>query len=255
MLLSKEEINYFKNNKDEITFELLEALRKNGNAGKQLALEILDLEKDNESYYLDAFQNRISYNGVITLKKPNTKLSLSQIHIDEIERCSEDINYFMQNYCKIVTKAGIDFPELRDYQKDFLNDMLTEESVCSLQARQSGKSVVAGIYLLWESIYRNNILIGIAANRTAQAVEILDKIRKTFLNLPIWLMPGVIAFNKTYIEFENGTKIMTDTCSGDSFRGYSVHCLDGKSEVEVFDTKDNTYKKLKLEELYSLLSD
>jgi len=224
-ILTKDEITFFKQNKQHITFDLLEALRKHGNDGKQIALEILDIFKDNEGYYLDAFENRVSCNGMITIKRPNTKFNLFPIHYEEIERCSKDIFYFMENYCKIVTPKGVKYSDLRPYQKTFLIDMISEEAVCSLQSRQSGKSVVASIYLLWEALFREDILIGIAANRSAQAVEILDKVRKIFLNLPIWLMQGIIAFNKTYIEFENGVKILTDTCSGDSFRGYTVSIL------------------------------
>jgi hypothetical protein len=62
-------IDYLKSNQSEITEELLETLREQGNKGKQLALEILDMDKDEEQYYLDAFGNRISQNGNRSIKK------------------------------------------------------------------------------------------------------------------------------------------------------------------------------------------
>jgi hypothetical protein len=127
-ILTKEEITYFKENKQEITFELLQALRNLGNEGKQLALNILDLPKDNDQYYLDAFGNRVSQNGNRNLKKPFTKLNLSPIHIEEIDRCMNDIFYFMDNYVKIKTKQGVNFPELRTYQKDFISSILPDEN-------------------------------------------------------------------------------------------------------------------------------
>ena len=79
-------IDYYKNNKHEITEELLEELRSHGNDGKHIAIEILDIPKDEEEYYLDAFGNRMSFNGNRSLKKGLSKLPLSDIHIQEIKK-------------------------------------------------------------------------------------------------------------------------------------------------------------------------
>jgi hypothetical protein len=123
-----EVIEYLRTNKDEITSELLDALRSTGKEGKQIALDILDIDKDNEQYYLDAFGNRISFNGNRRLKKPFIKLNLSKIHKEEIEKCANDIHYFKDNYVKIKTKAGVNFPDLRPYQDDFINDIIPDEN-------------------------------------------------------------------------------------------------------------------------------
>lgn len=121
-------IEHFRQNKDEITEELLEKLRSHGNEGKQIALEILDLEKDTEQYYLDAFGNRISFNGNRRLKKAFTKLTMSAIHKIELQKCAEDIHYFKDNYVKIKTKQGVNFPDLRPYQDDFINEIIPDEN-------------------------------------------------------------------------------------------------------------------------------
>lgn len=138
MILNEEEIEYFKHNKHLITSELLDALRNQGKDGRQIAIEILDLNQDSEKYYLDAFNNRISYNGDRGIKKAFTSLPLSNIHFEEIEKCKNSIQYFMQNYVKIVTPKGINFPDIREYQKEFI-DILNKpenESIISLQGRQ-----------------------------------------------------------------------------------------------------------------------
>ena len=123
-----ETINYLRENKHEITSDLLDELRSHGNEGKQIALDILDLPKDEEQYYLDAFGNRISFSGNRRLKKQFTKLELSPIHIEEIKKCSEDLHYFKDNYIKIKTKSGVNFPDLRPYQNDFLEAILPDEN-------------------------------------------------------------------------------------------------------------------------------
>ncbi len=147
-IFTKDIISHYKENKDEITTELLNSLRTQGNTGKQIALEILDFEKDQEQYYLDAFGNRISQNGNRRLKKPFTKLDISLIHKEEIKKCSEDIHYYMDNYVKIKTKKGINFPELRTYQKDFIDTVTPDEneSVIGLMGRQCiNKDVIVTI--------------------------------------------------------------------------------------------------------------
>ena len=138
-MLSNEEIEYFKNNQNLITPELLEGLRALGKEGKQQALDILDMPKDEENYYLDAFGNRISFNGNRGLKKEHIKLKLYDIHYSEIERCARSVHYFLSNYVKMTTpKDGFNFVDLREYQHEFLdlldNDEL--ESIVSMQPRQ-----------------------------------------------------------------------------------------------------------------------
>lgn len=137
-IFTNEHIEYFKNNQHEITEELLEHLREFGNEGKHIALEILDIPKDEEQYYLDAFGNRMSFNGNRRLKRAFTKLSLAPIHLIEIEKCSKDIHYFKDNYVKIRTKSGVDFPELRKYQNEFVETISDEEieSIIGLMGRQ-----------------------------------------------------------------------------------------------------------------------
>ena len=224
-IFTNDVISQLKSNKDLLTYDLLTEIRSFGNSGKKLAFELLDMSKHQEGYYQNSFGDKISYKGIITLKGANVKLDLLPIHEEEIQRCMDDIHYFMSNYCKIVTKNGTNYPELRPYQVEYLDAMVDEEAVVSLQSRQSGKSVVAGIYLLWLAIFKPDILIGIAANRNSSAKEILNKIKNIFLGLPIWMMPGVLSWNKTFVEFENGVKILTDSTNGDSFRGYTVNCL------------------------------
>lgn len=146
MILSDGEIEYFKNNQNLITPELLEALRAQGNDGKRIALEILDLKQDDRKFYLDAFGGHISFDGNKSLKKIGTVLALTPIHESEIERCSNDFNHFRENYIRIKTPKGVNFPEVRDYQNRFIDAMLNDdyEDVTGLMGRQcvSGDTVL-----------------------------------------------------------------------------------------------------------------
>lgn len=136
-IFKPEVITYLKNNKQEITRDLLNELQKT-KEGKNIAFKILDLEKNDEGFYLDAFGKEISYQKIPSLKNRSRKLALSPIHTEEIKKCKEDIFYFMNNYVKIKTPKGVDYPDLRYYQIDFLNHILPDEheSIVALLPRQ-----------------------------------------------------------------------------------------------------------------------
>ena len=225
-IFTKDIINHFHKNKNEITSELLEELRKT-KEGKKIALKILDLEQNEEGYYLDAFGREISYRKTPTLKSINTKLKLQPIHIEEIKKCKDDIHYFMNNYVKIKTPKGIDFPDLRHYQDEFLDCIIDDnhESIVGLLPRQSGKSVTVGIYLSHLALFEKDVNIGIAAQKHSMSKEFLTKVKDIFIELPIWLTPGVKVWNMTSISLENGVRVLADTASSDSFRGHTISFL------------------------------
>ena len=227
MLLSAQEIKYFQENKSEITEELLGLLRNQGKEGKRQALEILEIPKDNDNYYLDAYGSRISYNGIRSLKKAFTKMQLSKIHLIEIEKCSKDILYFLNNYIRMTTPKGFNFIDARGYQNEFLKilENRSYENIISMQPRQSSKSTTTGVYFSHLFCFSQDLTIGIVAYDGESAREFLDKAKKMIISLPIWLQPGMVVWNKGSIECENNVRILTDSPSSDSFRGFSVNVI------------------------------
>lgn len=226
-IIDKKTIDYLTNNKSEITVDLLTALREHGNNGKQIAIDILDLKKDNEQYYLDAFGNRMSFNGNRRLKKSFTKIDISEIHKLEIAKCADDIHYFKDNYVKIKTKQGVNFPDLRSYQDNFINSIIPDENEdnLGLMGRQSGKSVSTAIYLAHCFLFKKDINIGIVGNKGKQAIEFLNNTKNILIELPIWMQVGVSVWNKSSIEGENSMRILTDVPSSDAFRGFTIAIL------------------------------
>ena len=70
-----ERIDYLRNNKKEITSDILEDLRSYGIAGKQIAIDILELKEDER---------------------------VSPVHLEEIQKCRDDVFYFKDNYLLIL---------------------------------------------------------------------------------------------------------------------------------------------------------
>jgi len=394
-IFTKEVIQHLKNNKDEITPELLRSLRET-KRGKQIALDILDIEQNEEGFYLDAFRNIISYKNIPSLKRINTKLQLHDIHIQEIKKCQEDIFYFLMNYVKIKTPKGVDFPDLRYYQLEFIDCISKDEneSIVGLLPRQccssntsittskgsikisdlfnqgkpyqeyrssdslftetrvlnirvltndgykqvhsihktiklpkykivlenglsleaahnhvviasdneevyvkdclgiilntvngpskvisvqdlkikehmydisidskdevyysngilshnSGKSVTVGIYLVHLSLFEKDVNVGIAAQKHSMATEFLTKVKDIFVNLPIWLTPGIKAWNMKSISLENGVRILSDRAGSSAFRGHT--CLRGDTKIDILE--NNVRKTITFDNLYNI---
>ena len=237
MILSTEQIKVLKENKELITSEILDELRKT-KEGKSVALEILDIERDSEDYYLDAFGGRIAFNGNRQIKPFHTKINLSDIHIQEIKKCSEDIDYFKNNYVQFRTKSGIGFPDHREYQEKFIHSLNDEnDQYLVVFPRQAGKSATTAVWLTWLFLFKEQINIGICANRGSTATDFLANVKNIFSLLPIWFQQGIKVWNVKRIEGENGTRILTDATSGDSFRGSTMNVVVVDETAYVAGTK------------------
>lgn len=103
---------------------------------KDKFLNQINTPKNQEGYYLDAFSERISFNGIRQLKKPYTKLNLNSHQQNEIKACHEDYFYFRKNYCKILTKSGVGRPEPREYQARLEAELTAGDDVIAFFPRQ-----------------------------------------------------------------------------------------------------------------------
>ena len=183
----------------------------------------LELPKDDRGFYLDVNGHPVHLDNNPVLLKPNTKLPLTENHVIEIIKCSQDIHYFIQNYVQIFTlDNGWVIPELRDYQVDIINLYCENRFVNVMSGRQSGKSATTNLYILWKIIFFPDTIVGMAANKLAMSKENLGRLKEYYENLPIWLKVGVKAWNATYISLENGSKVYTAASSKSAFRGLGI---------------------------------
>ena len=93
----------------------------------------------------------------------------------------------------------------------------------------------------------------ICANKLQTAIEIMDRIRKAYENLPFWIKPGILTYNKGEIEFANGSVIRACSTSSSAARGSSCNCVVGDTIVTVKDDFGNIFK-CKISEVETLLA-
>ena len=165
------------------------------------------------------------YEGNTKLLKADLVYKRTDEEIAEWKKCANDIIYFAEKYCKILTPTGIDHVKLRDYQEKYLQHLIDNRLSVYLAARQVGKTVTTGIYLLHYICFHvdsNTLIVG---NKKATSVEILDKVKKIFLELPMWLKPGCLAWNYGNVVFDNGCRIQTEAMTKNSGIGQTLSVL------------------------------
>jgi len=166
----------------------------------------------------------IRYDSVF-IKRPNVEIEYTPENISELHKCSNDIDYFLR-YVKIVNPdQGEIFFEPYDYQEDLLIKFAENRFNIVLASRQSGKTSTVAIYALWYSIFHEDKNIGIVSNKESSAKMILGRLKRMYECLPVFLKPGVQEYSKTFITFDNRTRILISATSPDAFRGESINLL------------------------------
>lgn len=152
--------------------------------------------------------------------------------------------------------------EIRDAGEQELYDITLDQSefvnywyyTGGVLSHNSGKSITVACYLSWLYNFHKNLTIGIVANRGAQAREFLQNVKDIFSRLPIWLMQGTTIWNKRDIANELGSRILTDVPGPDSFRGYTVNCLNFFHKVSIQNKDSGEIKDITFGELFEELS-
>lgn len=179
------------------------------------------------------------YLGNPHLKRANENQSYTEHQVQEYIKCRDDIVYFAKNYVKIITlDHGLQLFHPYEYQERMLKSFEKNRFVINLLPRQTGKTTVVAAYILHYAIFTAEKSVGILANKESTAIEILDRIKRMFENLPKFLQPGVKEYNKKNVKLGNESNVMAFSTSSDAVRGRSFNFvyLDEFAFVENADT-------------------
>jgi hypothetical protein len=167
-----------------------------------------------------------AYKANPLLKQRGVSLDFTKEQVQEVIKCSQDPEYFLNQYIKVISlDEGIvpfhPYPFQRELIQSFHGNRFT---ICKLP-RQSGKSVTVTAYLIHQALFRDNINIAILANKRETSFELMAKLQTSYENLPKWLQQGVLAWNKGSIELENGSRITASSTSSSAVRGFSYNIV------------------------------
>jgi len=160
------------------------------------------------------------------LKKAYVPLEWTAEQVKEVIKCSKDIGYFIRTYVKIINldRGLIDF-DMYPFQEEMAETIADNRFTVIKTCRQAGKTTTSAAVILWHVLFNDSYTVAILANKLSTAREILARVQRAYEYLPKWLQQGVIVWNKTNIELENGSQIIASSTASSAIRGYSINFL------------------------------
>jgi hypothetical protein len=172
------------------------------------------INKIEADYYQGIYaKDKIYYRNMQGVRNSGLLFSFSPNEIIEWTKCHNDIIYFAEKYCKIrdTSDGSIHDIVLRDYQKNIINNSLTNKFNINACSRQVGMTTVIAIIALHQSIFKTEHISLLLHFKRCNGIELLDKIKDFYISLPFFLKPGVQTWDSTCIKFENMSRIKVDT--------------------------------------------
>ena len=167
-----------------------------------------------------------SLDGVLT-KKANTRESFTEQQIADLKACADPDTgylYFCNHFFNIQHPVeGKMLFEPFQYQERLLQSY--HDHRFNINMLQSGKTTTAAGYLLWYAMFHPDQTILIAAHKYTGAQEIMQRVRYGYELCPDFIRAGVVNYNKGSMEFENGSRIVSATTTGNTGRGMSISLL------------------------------
>ena len=169
-----------------------------------------------------------SLDGVL-IKKANRKETFTEEQVADLMACMDpDDGYlhFARKFAHIQhpVKGKLLFDPF-EYQLRLLHSYHSYRFNINMMPRQTGKTTCAAIYLAWYAMFRPDQTILVAAHKYTGAQEIMSRIRFVYETCPDHIRAGVTSYNKQSIEFENGSRIVAQTTTGNTGRGMSISLL------------------------------
>ena len=163
------------------------------------------------------------------VKPPHRKQAFDETQIEQFVRCADSDTgpiYFLDNffYIQHPTQGKMVYHPF-DYQRRLIDTYHRYRFSISLMPRQTGKSTSAAGYLLWYAMFVPDSTILIAAHKYTGAQEIMQHIRYAYELCPDHIRAGSTSYNKGSIEFENGSRIVSQTTTETTGRGMSISLL------------------------------
>ena len=170
-----------------------------------------------------------SLQQTVLVKPAHRVSSWTEEQIKEFMLCADPDTgpkYFMDNYFYIQHPVrGKMLYHPFEFQSRLIDTYHNYRFSVSLMPRQTGKTTSAAGYLLWYAMFKPDSTILIAAHKYTGAQEIMQRIRYAYEFCPDHIRAGCTNYNKGSIEFENGSRIVSQTTTETTGRGMSITLL------------------------------
>jgi hypothetical protein len=191
------------------------------------------------------------------VKRPHSKTDYSDQDLNDLANCIADPLFFMRTFMMVQhpIKGAIPFHPY-ECQERIINGIHEHRNTIVLASRQIGKTTCAAGYILWRAMFVPDTVVLVTANKYVQALEVMDRVRYAYENLPDHIRAGATEYNKGSVTFDNNSRIVARATSSDAGRGLAVsllYCLGGDSFVKIRHKQTGLVENISLEDLYERL--
>ena len=163
------------------------------------------------------------------IKTAHSTQKFTEEDIANLIKCQDPVTgakFFLDNYFFIQhpTKGKIQYQAF-PYQHELLQSYNDHRFSVNMLGRQMGKTTTAVGYLLWYAMFVPDSTILVAAHKYLGAQEIMQRVRYAYENCPDFIRAGVTSYNKGSLDFENGSRIVSQTTTENTGRGMSISLL------------------------------
>jgi hypothetical protein len=154
----------------------------------------------------------------------------------EVKKCKRDILYFAETYIWLKTGNGYTNVKLRKYQRKMLLNFQRHRNNVVLSSRQIGKTTTTTIFLIWFLCFHTDKNVLFLANKGRTVKEIVRKAKKIYEFLPFFLKPGVNSITQSMIEFDNESRLVSDTTTKNASIGDTIDVIFVDEFAHIEDT-------------------
>lgn len=178
------------------------------------------------------------HEGDFELKGYNVLFQLTDDEADEFLKCSQDVQHFVETYCRFLTDEGRRTVKLRDFQADILKEIGDEvwlprledfgpknRNYILMSSRQTGKTTTIAAFFAWYLCFHTDRNLLILANKQETTVEIVSKVLDVFKGLPFFLKPGIKNIAAKGLKLDNGCNLYSQATTKTAAIGFAIHVL------------------------------
>lgn len=158
----------------------------------------------------------------ITLDVADEHIVFCENHIEKYVKDLSENDY-------VITQNGLSKVKYIESREVYINmcdiTVLNNDESYYTNGILSHNTTTSAVFMLHYILFnidKNALVLG---NKRKTAVEILDKAKKIYLELPFFLKPGIYKWNEGEIVLDNGCRLMAEATTINSGISFTFHCV------------------------------
>jgi len=132
--------------------------------------------------------------------------SQAEFYVQEYLKCKNSFKYFVPRYILLELTGGDQHFTPYGKQFELIDLILSNKFVLVLKSRQIGISTVMKAFVVWLTIFHDNVVVGIISKDAPEATDFTRDIISMIEKLPTWLQPKFKKNTERTFILDNGSK-------------------------------------------------